>query len=215
MANPATVPSRRNMRAGECLLTSAWLGGGKEVWRDWRVHLFLFRAPFLVSFLSIFINLECFFCIFLENLAASGVSGPPWRVFGPPWAERCAKQEPNERKGGSLDPPRAPSWALFWDHFYNIFRRKMRVWNCCYFDPYFNESGFHFLMICDATWDVFWLNVVIGFSIRFWMYFGVVPVIPNHHFCNTFHAKSWFLKFGAVAKIRDYLMNMLSQILYI
>ena len=26
---------------------------------------------------------------------------------------------------------------------------------------------FHFLMICDATWDVFWLNVVIGFSIRF------------------------------------------------
>ena len=159
---------------------------------------------FLGEFSLILDGLELHFWFIWRS---GGSQGLPWGALGSPWAPGWPQEGSNERKNGSLDPPWAPSLGSFFHHFLNFFRLKTLPQIYWFFDHFFNEFLVHFWLIFGWFLDDFPSVFFIQIWIRFLMDLGIHPGMPNLHFCNTFHAKSRFLKFDQVAKVRQTLHN--------
>ena len=153
------------------------------------------------------VNLGWFWASFLVYFGSGGSLGLLWGALGPPWAPGWPQEGSNERKNGSLDPPWAPSLGSFFHYFLNFFRLKTLPQIYWFFDHFFNEFLVHFWLIFGWFLIDFPSVFFIQIWIRFLMDLGIHPGIPNLHFCNTFHAKSRFLKFDQVAKVRQTLHN--------
>ena len=146
-----------------------------------------------------------------------------FRILEGIWASLGALWAPLGARG----PPKGIHWAKNWfvwppllrvgGHFGIIcgtfFRLKTRTTIYWFVDPLCNRFGLCFSLIFEDLLNTFPLMFLINSSIRFCTDLGILGVVPNRHFCNTFHAKSSYFEFDQVAKLKQSLQHMWSEML--